>query len=145
MNKIIVHGSFESEGIPQYSSAHASGADVCAYLQEPVVLQPGERAMIPTGISLQIPEGFEAQIRPRSGLANKHGITVLNSPGTIDSDYRGEVKVVLINLGQESYTIADGDRIAQMVFSPVIQAEFYNIPSLEATERGEGGFGSTGY
>jgi dUTP pyrophosphatase len=145
MNKIIVHGSFESEDIPQYSSAHASGADVCAYLQEPVVLQPGERALIPTGITLQIPEGFEAQIRPRSGLANKHGITVLNSPGTIDSDYRGEVKVVLINLGQESYTIADGDRIAQMVFSPVIQAEFYNIPSLEATERGEGGFGSTGY
>ncbi len=145
MNKIIVHGSFESEGIPQYSSAHSSGADVRAKLDEPVVLNPGERSLIPTGVSLQIPEGFEAQIRPRSGLAHTHGLTVLNSPGTIDSDYRGEIQVVLINLGDEQYTVNDGDRIAQMVFSPVIQAEFYHTPSLEDSERGEGGFGSSGY
>jgi dUTP pyrophosphatase len=145
MNKIIVHGSFESEGIPHYASAHSSGADLRARLDEAVTLQPGERTLIPTGISLQIPEGFEAQVRPRSGLTYKHGVTVLNSPGTIDSDYRGEIKVILANLGQEPYTVEDGARIAQLVFSPVIQAEFYSIPSLEESERGEGGFGSTGY
>jgi dUTP pyrophosphatase len=145
MNKIIVHGRFDSELPPQYASAHSSGADIRATLDEPVVLHPGERTLVPTGMYLEIPEGFEAQVRPRSGLAHRHGITVLNSPGTIDCDYRGEVRVILINLGREPYTISDGDRIAQMVFSPVIQAEFYSSPALEESDRGEGGFGSTGY
>ncbi len=144
MNKIIVHGSFESENAPQYNSAHASGADISALLEEPLTLQPGERSLVPTGIVLEIPEGYEAQVRPRSGLAVRHGVSVLNSPGTIDADYRGEVKVILINLGQEPFTIKNGDRIAQMVFAPVIRAEFYHNPKLTETERGSGGFGSTG-
>lgn len=144
MTKIIVHGSFGSDSVPQYTSAHASGADIQALLEEPLTLQPGERALVPTGIILEIPEGYEAQVRPRSGLAIRHGITVLNSPGTIDADYRGEVKIILINTGQEPFTIQNGDRIAQMVFAPVIRAEFYHNPKLSETERGSGGFGSTG-
>jgi dUTP pyrophosphatase len=144
MNKIIVHGSFESGRMPVYSSAHASGADIEACLEEDLVLQPGERALVSTGLKLEIPEGYEAQVRPRSGCAVKHGVTVLNSPGTIDADYRGEVKIILINLGHEAFTIHNGDRIAQMVFSPVIHAEFYPNAQISATERGEGGFGSTG-
>ena len=144
MTKIIVHGSFGSESVPEYTSAHASGADIQALLEEPLTLQPGERALVPTGIILEIPEGYEAQVRPRSGLAIRHGITVLNSPGTIDADYRGEVKIILINNGQEPFTIQSGDRIAQMVFAPVIRAEFYHNPKVSETERGSGGFGSTG-
>ena len=144
MQKMLVHGSFESDNVPSYSSAHASGADISALLTEDVTIPPGERATIPTGIRLQIPEGFEAQVRPRSGLAQRFGVTVLNSPGTIDADYRGEVRVILINLGSEPFTVCNGTRIAQMVFSPVIQAEFYPTESLSETERGEGGFGSTG-
>jgi dUTP pyrophosphatase len=144
MNKIIVHGSFESGRVPPYSSAHASGADIEAFLDNPITIKPGERTLVPTGITLEIPEGYEAQIRPRSGMAVKHGVTVLNTPGTIDADYRGEVKIVLINLGSEEYTIKPGDRIAQMVFAPVIHAEFYPNARLSDTERGEGGFGSTG-
>jgi len=144
MNKIVVHGSFESGKTPVYSSAQASGADIEAFISEPLVIKAGQRAIIPTGISLEIPEGYEAQIRPRSGLAINHGITVLNSPGTIDADYRGEVKIILINTGDTDFTINSGDRIAQIVFSPVIRAEFYPNARLSETDRGEGGFGSTG-
>lgn len=144
MTKIIVHGSFGSDSVPQYTSAHASGADIQALIEAPLTLHPGERALVPTGIILEIPEGYEAQVRPRSGLAIRHGITVLNSPGTIDADYRGEVKIILINMGQEPFTIQNGDRIAQMVFAPVIRAEFYHNPKLSETDRGSGGFGSTG-
>ncbi len=133
-----------AEGIPVYSSAFASGADVKADLENEVTLNPGERKLIPTGVYLDIPVGFEAQIRPRSGLALRYGVTVLNTPGTIDSDYRGEVKILLINLGEEPYIVHDRDRIAQIVFSPVIQAEFIQKKELSVTDRGEGGFGSTG-
>lgn len=127
-----------------YSSAFASGADLRADLEDDVTLQPGQRVIIPTGIFLDIPDGFEAQVRPRSGLAAKHGITVLNTPGTIDSDYRGEIKIILINLGEGTYTVKNGSRIAQIVFSPVIQAEFIPEKDLTVSGRGEGGFGSTG-
>ncbi len=127
-----------------YSSAFASGADLRADLKEDVKLQSGQRAIIPTGVFLDIPDGFEAQVRPRSGLAAKHGITVLNTPGTIDSDYRGEIKIILINLGEETYTVKNGSRIAQIVFAPVIQAEFIPGKNLTVSRRGEGGFGSTG-
>lgn len=144
MNKIVVHGSFESGKTPVYSSAQASGADIEAFVSEPLVIEAGKRAIVPTGITLEIPEGYEAQIRPRSGLAINHGITVLNSPGTIDADYRGEVKIILINSGDTDFTVNSGDRIAQIVFSPVIRAEFYPNARLSETDRGEGGFGSTG-
>jgi len=144
MNKIVVHGSFESGKTPVYSSTLASGADIEAFIENPRVLKSRERAIIPTGIVLEIPEGYEAQIRPRSGLAMKHGITVLNSPGTIDADYRGEVGIILFNSSDKDFTINPGDRIAQIVFSPVIRAEFYQKSSLSDTDRGEGGFGSTG-
>jgi dUTP pyrophosphatase len=144
MNKIVVHGSFESGKTPVYSSAQASGADIEAFLTEPLLIKAGQRAIVPTGITLEIPEGYEAQIRPRSGLAIRQGITVLNSPGTIDADYRGEVKIILINTGDTDFTINPGDRIAQIVFSPVIRAEFYPNARLSETDRGEGGFGSTG-
>ena len=130
--------------LPSYQTVGAAGADLCACLSEPVVLAPGQRAMVPTGLSFAIPSGYEIQVRPRSGLAAKNGITVLNSPGTIDSDYRGEVKVILINLGTENFTISHGDRIAQMVVAPVVQVQFQVVESLSATERGQGGFGSTG-
>lgn len=127
-----------------YSSDFASGADIKADLEEDISLKPGERVMVPTGIFLDIPVGFEAQIRPRSGLASKHGITVLNTPGTIDSDYRGEIRIILINLGNETYVIKNGSRIAQIVFSPVVRAEFIPGKDLTISKRGEGGFGSTG-
>jgi dUTP pyrophosphatase len=113
-------------------------------LNQDVQLAPGQRALIPTGLRLAIPQGFEGQVRPRSGLAARHGITVLNSPGTIDSDYRGEICVILINLGSEPYTISHGDRIAQLVIAPTTRAELVEVESLDTTERGEGGFGSTG-
>lgn len=122
----------------------SSGMDLFASLEETVTLQPGERRMIPTGISLALPEGFEGQIRPRSGLAFQKGITVLNSPGTIDSDYRGEIKVLLINLGEAPYTIKNGDRIAQMVISPISRAILIEVEELPSTQRQEGGFGHTG-
>ncbi len=144
MQKIIIHGRFKADRVPVYSSASASGADLKADIYKEVTIRPGERALIPTGIFLDIPDGFEAQVRPRSGLAIKHGITVLNTPGTIDSDYRGEIRIILINLSRDTYTITKGERIAQLVFSPVIQAEFIEKKDLSVTERGEGGFGSTG-
>jgi dUTP pyrophosphatase len=130
--------------VPVYATNRSSGVDLCALVDGPVVLDPMERALIPTGIFIDIPEGFEAEVRPRSGIAHKHGVTVLNTPGTIDSDYRGEVKVILINLGRESFTINRGDRIAQMVFKRLARVDFRPVASLADTHRGEGGFGSTG-
>lgn len=130
--------------IPGYQSAGSCGADLRADIAEDVVLEPGQRKTIPTGVRLELPEGLEAQIRPRSGLALSHGITVLNSPGSIDSDYRGELQVVLINHGQRAFTIRRGDRIAQLVLAPVVRADFRIRSSISMTERGARGFGSTG-
>jgi len=132
--------------LPAYQSAHAAGLDLpAAVLQEaPVTLAPGERGLIATGFAIALPDGFEAQVRPRSGLAAKHGLTVLNSPGTIDADYRGEIQVILINHGTEPFTIKRGERIAQMVIAPVVQAALVDVDELSATDRGTGGFGSTG-
>lgn len=145
MNKVnIKFVAQEGAIIPEYKTSGAAGADVCAFLSEPVVIKSGEFAMIPTGLSFAIPEGYEIQVRPRSGLAAKNGITVLNTPGTIDSDYRGEVKVILINHGKDAFTVNNGDRIAQLIVAPVTQGVFEKTDELDSTERGEGGFGSTG-
>ncbi len=132
------------ELIPTYGTVGAAGADVRARLDADVVIAPMKRALIPTGLRFEIPPGYEIQVRPRSGLAAKNGITVLNTPGTIDSDYRGEVAVILINLGDEPFTVTPGMRIAQIVFAPVVQAEFVRQDALAATGRGAGGFGHTG-
>lgn len=129
---------------PSYSSEHAAGADIKANVKEPVVIQPGQRALIPTGIKVEIPVGFEIQVRPRSGLALKHGISVLNTPGTIDSDYRGEIGVILINHGHEAFTVEPAMRIAQIVLAPVFHANFFVAEQLTTTVRGHGGFGHTG-
>jgi dUTP pyrophosphatase len=130
--------------LPAYQSALAAGLDLLAAVEAPVLLKPGARALIPTGLAMALPAGFEAQVRPRSGLAARHGVTVLNTPGTIDADYRGEVKVILINLGDEPFEIVRGERIAQMVIAPVLQARILEVETLSDTERGAGGFGSTG-
>lgn len=130
--------------LPAYQTEGSAGADVCAFLKEDIVLKPMERTAIPTGLSFAIPSGYEMQVRPRSGLALKNGVTCLNTPGTIDSDYRGEVKVILINLGSEAFTVRNGERIAQLVIKPVVSADFAVVASLSQTERGAGGFGSTG-
>ena len=130
--------------LPAYATAGSSGMDIRAFLTEPVCLAPLERGLIPTGLFIAIPQNAEVQIRPRSGLAIKQGLTCLNTPGTIDADYRGEIKVILINLSNESQTIKDGDRIAQMVFQQVEKANWELVVELEVTERGEGGFGHTG-
>ncbi len=130
--------------LPAYATAGSSGMDIRAFLTEPICLAPLERGLIPTGLFIAIPQNAEVQIRPRSGLAIKQGITCLNSPGTIDADYRGEIKVILINLSNEPQTIQDGDRIAQMVFQQVEKANWELVVELEPTERGEGGFGHTG-
>lgn len=130
--------------LPEYMSADSAGADLVAAVAEDVVLAPLARALIPTGFALEIPAGYEVQLRPRSGLALKAGITLLNAPGTIDADYRGPVGVILANLGSEPYTIKRGDRIAQMVVAPVIQAIFREVAELGTSDRGAGGFGSTG-
>jgi dUTP pyrophosphatase len=132
--------------LPAYETAGAAGMDLRAAVEDeaPVVLRPGSRAMIPTGLSIAVPAGFEVQIRPRSGLAAKAGITCLNSPGTVDSDYRGELKVILVNLGAEDFIVRRGERIAQMVVAPVVQAAWQLVDSLDETARGAGGFGSTG-
>lgn len=130
--------------LPEYESREAAGMDVRAAVVEDVILKPGERALVPTGFKMALPAGYEAQIRPRSGLAYRHGITMLNSPGTIDSDYRGEVKVLAVNHGEEAFTISRGDRVAQMVIAPVFQPAAEEVESLPETDRGEGGFGSTG-
>ncbi|MGE0632846.1 MAG: dUTP diphosphatase [Pseudobdellovibrionaceae bacterium] len=136
--------NFKGE-LPAYQSALASGFDIRAQISVPMTLKPGERAMIPSGLSFEIPPGYEIQARPRSGWAAKQGLTVLNTPGTIDADYRGEVKIILINLGQEAFTIQDQDRIAQLVLAPVVQAQFEITDSLSETQRGVGGFGSSGH
>ncbi|MCP3053975.1 dUTP diphosphatase [Aurantimonas marianensis] len=130
--------------LPAYATQGAAGADIRAALTEALTLAPGTRALVPTGLSFEIPAGYEVQVRPRSGLAAKHGVTILNTPGTIDSDYRGEVKIILVNLSEEPFTVARGDRIAQIVIAPVVQAEFGERQSLAVSDRGEGGFGSTG-
>ncbi|WP_029063332.1 dUTP diphosphatase [Labrenzia sp. DG1229] len=130
--------------LPAYQSELAAGLDLLAAVDDPVILAPGKRALVPTGLSMALPAGFEAQVRPRSGLAAKHGVTVLNTPGTIDADYRGEVKVILINLGDAAFEITRGERIAQMVIAPVLQAAITEVAVLSDTERGVGGFGSTG-
>lgn len=137
---------FDGLQLPAYETAGSAGMDVRAAVPEgePMVLAPGERAMVPTGLSVAIPQGYEIQVRPRSGLAAKHGLTCLNTPGTIDSDYRGEIKVILVNLGQDAFTIQRGERIAQLVLAPVTRLAWQAVDSLDATERGAGGFGSTG-
>ncbi|MCB9895755.1 MAG: dUTP diphosphatase [Planctomycetes bacterium] len=140
--KRLPHG--EGLPVPGYQTEHAAGADVHAALEGPVLLQPGRHAMIPTGFCYEIPPGYEMQVRPRSGLAAKHGITVLNAPGTIDADYRGELKVLLINHGPEPFEIQRGERIAQIIIAPVVMAAFKEVNELSDTSRGQGGFGSTG-
>lgn len=144
MKKIQVPCISESGRVPRYQTVKAAGADITAHLAEPLSILPLQRALVPTGLRVEIPDGYEAQIRPRSGLAVKKGLTILNSPGTIDADYRGEVKILVINLSQETVEIHDGERIAQMIFAPVVQAEFAVGEELAPSDRGSGGFGSTG-
>ena len=150
MTKVIVSvrplPHFEGLDLPAYETIGSAGMDVRAAVsqEDPILLQAGERAMIPTGLSVAIPQGYEMQVRPRSGLAAKHGLTCLNTPGTIDSDYRGEIKVILINLGQDAFTIQRGERIAQLVLAPVTQLAWEEVDALDETDRGAGGFGSTG-
>lgn len=150
MNKVTVSvrplAHFEGLDLPSYETIGSAGMDVRAAVsqEDPILLQAGERAMIPTGLSVAIPQGYEIQVRPRSGLAAKHGLTCLNTPGTIDSDYRGEIKVILINLGQDAFTIKRGERIAQLVLAPVTQLAWQEVDALDETDRGAGGFGSTG-
>jgi len=140
--KRLAHGA--DLDLPTLATEHSAGADLVAAVTEPVVLEPGARALIPTGIAIQLPAGFEAQVRPRSGLAIKNGITILNSPGTIDADYRGEIGVVLANLGADGFTVTRGMRIAQLVVAPVSRPLWDEVAELDDSERGAGGFGSTG-
>ncbi|RYD92824.1 MAG: dUTP diphosphatase [Sphingomonadales bacterium] len=144
--RVVPLPHFEGLALPAYETADAAGMDLRAAVEDaaPITLAPGHRAMIPTGLTIALPPLHEAQVRPRSGLAAKYGITCLNSPGTIDADYRGEVKVILINLGQEPFVIKRGERIAQMVIAPVTRAELNIVAELDDTKRGAGGFGSTG-
>ena len=145
MGKIAIKIINQSNNpLPAYATEGSSGMDIRANLEAPVTLSSLERYLVPTGLSVEIPEGYEAQIRPRSGLAIKQGITCLNSPGTIDADYRGEIKVILINLSGEAVTLHHGDRIAQMVIQPVVKAEWKEVAVINETERGHGGFGHTG-
>ncbi len=130
--------------IPEYQSGGSAGADLFAFLDADMVIGPGSVALVPTGVYVEIPHGYEAQIRPRSGLALKHGITLLNTPGTIDSDYRGEIRIIVANLGREPFTVKHGMRIAQMVFAKVYRAHFIAVEALSSTERNDGGFGHTG-
>lgn len=139
--KIINNSKHE---LPKYATAQSAGMDLRANIEKEIELQPLQRVLVPTGISIALPEGYEAQIRPRSGLAAKHGITVLNSPGTIDADYRGEIKVILVNLSSEPFVIQDGERICQMVISQHAHIDWEETDSLDETERGDGGFGHTG-
>lgn len=148
MNTICVKikriNSDQSQALPCYMTAHAAGMDLYAHPAEDIVLLPGERALIPTGVAIELPEGYEAQVRPRSGLALKHGIALVNSPGTIDPDYRGEIGVIVINLGSDSFTVKKGERIAQLVIAPFVRAELREVADLTETSRGGGGFGHTG-
>lgn len=138
----VVNGGHQQ--LPTYATPQSAGMDLRANIEAPIILHPMERRLIPTGLHIALPEGYEAQVRPRSGLALKHGLTVLNSPGTIDADYRGEIGVLLINLSQEDFVINDGERIAQMVIARYEQADFIVVEELDQTERGEGGYGHTG-
>lgn len=142
--KIQITNRCDDLELPTRASAHAAGFDLRAAVDEPLVLEPGARALIPTGISVAIPPGYEGQVRPRSGLAVRNGIALVNAPGTIDADYRGEVRVIAINLGQEPFTVRRGDRIAQLVIAPVLEIELEPVAELAGTARGSGGFGSTG-
>jgi len=142
MNVQVINRS--GHPLPHYQTALSAGMDICAHLEQPVVIAPLQRALIPTGLFIELPEGFEAQIRPRSGLALKHGISIVNSPGTIDADYRGEIKVLLINLGNEDFVVEDGTRIAQMVILRHERIVWQPVESLSDTQRGAGGYGSTG-
>ncbi|MFC1734502.1 dUTP diphosphatase [Candidatus Hydrogenedentota bacterium] len=144
--QVLVQRLPHSEGLPlpEYKSEHAAGMDVCAALDGPLEVQPGERALLPTGLKVAIPPGFEIQVRPRSGLALKQGLAVLNSPGTIDADYRGEIKIILANLGQESVTLSRGDRVAQLVMCRAPAIDWREVEALDDTLRAEGGFGHTG-
>lgn len=142
MNVKIINRS--RHPLPSYETAHAAGMDLRAFLETPIELKPLERALVPTGLFLELPVGYEAQVRPRSGLAAKRGVTVLNSPGTIDADYRGEVKVILVNLSNETFRIEDGERVAQLVVARHERVEWTDAEELSLTDRGTGGFGSTG-
>ena len=144
MTKIQIKKLSNSVLLPKYETLGSSGMDIAAHIGENVIINPGEKALVSTGLSVAIPRGYEIQIRPRSGLAAKKNITVLNTPGTIDSDYRGEIKVILINLGKEKFIVENGERIAQMVVCPVVQADLEETEELADTERGSDGFGSTG-
>ena len=144
MTKILIKKLSEETIIPKYETENSSGMDIVANINKEVEILPGEKTIIPSGFSLSIPKGFEIQIRPRSGLAAKKGISVLNTPGTIDSDYRGEIKIILINLGKKSFVINSGDRVAQMILSPVVKAKLREVKKLPKTVRGKKGFGSTG-
>ena len=144
MVKILVKKFDKNIKLPSYKTSGASGMDLVAFIKKKIIISAGNRATIPTGISLVIPKNYEIQIRPRSGLAAKKGISVLNTPGTIDSDYRGELKIILINLSKKSFMIKSGDRVAQMILCPVTKAKFKEVKKLPKTVRGRGGFGSTG-
>jgi len=139
--KIVNHSNNE---LPKYSTVHSAGLDLRAFLKEDVILKPLERYLVPTGLHIELPEGYEAQIRPRSGLAVKHGISIVNSPGTIDADYRGEIKVILINLSNEEFVIKNGERICQMVINKYERISLQEVIELNETDRGTGGFGHTG-
>jgi len=142
--KVKTWPHFEGLTLPEYQTAGSSGFDLLAAVPEPVTLQPGHRALIPTGLSISLPQGLEAQVRPRSGLAIRNGVTMLNTPGTIDSDYRGEIQVILVNLGQEAFVVTRGMRIAQIVIAEVVKAVLSTADNLDTTLRGSGGFGHTG-
>ena len=144
MTKILIKRLSKKVIMPKYETDGSSGMDIAAFINENIEVKPGEKEIVPTGFSLSIPKGFEVQIRPRSGLSAKKGISVLNTPGTIDADYRGEIKVILINLGKEKFLIENGNRIAQMVVCPVTQVKMEEVDELSETSRGAGGFGSTG-
>ena len=144
MTKILIKRLSNNVNLPKYETEGASGMDLSANISDPIKIEPGKSFMIPTGISLSIPKNFEIQIRPRSGLAAKNQISVLNTPGTIDSDYRGEIKVILINLGEKTFMVEKGARIAQMVLCPIIKGKIIEVDDLEKTNRGSSGFGSTG-
>jgi|TARA_B110000971_G_scaffold76183_1_gene78234 dUTP pyrophosphatase len=144
MTKIQIKKLSKSVSIPKYETSGSSGMDIAAHIEKNITINPGEKTLVSTGFSIAIPRGYEVQIRPRSGLAAKKNITVLNTPGTIDADYRGEIKVILINLGKEKFVIENGERIAQMVVCPVVRADLEVVKELPETERGLGGFGSTG-
>ena len=144
MVRILVKKFDKNIKLPTYKTSGSSGMDLMAYVKNKITINPGKTAIIPTGIAVAIPKNYEIQIRPRSGLAAKKGISVLNTPGTVDADYRGEIKIILINLSKKSFTVKSGDRVAQMIVCPVVKAKLQEVKSLPKTVRGKGGFGSTG-